>query len=125
MEIQFHFVNMFNVRNVGFGHKRGLGVINWPERPYAGTPYFGTTILALSPQVYLNLLYPTYYVRISCHIPSVPTDLSNIFVMCSCYFYFCKIQGCIHVLNIIRLMQDKHVFMNYQTIASLKIYVYY
>ena len=58
---------------MGFSVKRGLGVINRPERPYAGTPYFGTAILALSPQVYLKLLYPTYYVRISCHNLSVPT----------------------------------------------------
>ena len=64
MKIQFDFVIMLELLGWDFGVKWGLGVINRPELPYAGTPYFGTTILALSPQVYLKLLYSTYYVRI-------------------------------------------------------------
>ena len=86
-------------QDVSFGVKQGLGVINRPERPYAGTPYFGTTILALSPQVYLKLLYSTYYVRISV---ITRRSLQTCLTYLSCVLdisTFARSQGYIHVLK--------------------------
>ena len=104
-----------------FWSQAGPRVINRPGCPHAGTPYFGHHYLdplaSSVPQITVqDILRP--HLR---HNPLVLTDLSNILNMCSCYFYFCKIQGCIHVLNIIRLMQYKHVFMTYQTMHLKRI----
>ena len=57
--MQFSSFSYIKCPDVGFGLKRGLGVINRPGRSHVGTPYFGTPFSWPLPQTYLKLLYQT------------------------------------------------------------------
>ena len=92
---------------------RGYQPARTPVRQYSlfWHHYLGPLASSVPQVTVLDILRP--HLR---HNPSVLTDLFNILVMCSWYFYFCKNLR-IHICtsNIIKIIQYKHVFMTCQT----------